>query len=311
MNHPDSVYHPRLVDPSGERAGKPKDVGLTMLIDKGVGLASFEEFLQLAGQYVDYIKLGFGTVALYPSEILQKKLLLAKKAGVFLYPGGTMFEVAYHQGVLKEHLDYMELPEKICNKFCQFVLKEHLDYMEQMGFSHLEISDGTIELPASERRTVIRKIVARGFTVITECGKKASGSHLSVEDLQQTLYSDLECGASYVIVEGRESGKNVGIYDKEGKLDTEFLSAVEKKIPVDVRKHLIWEAPQKNQQIGLIHFWGRNVNMGNIQFEDAYNLECLRRGLRFDTFILGHTSSGLQATYLADDKQIGLNTPTI
>ncbi|AMA72983.1 MULTISPECIES: phosphosulfolactate synthase [Aneurinibacillus] len=289
MNHPDSVYHPRLVDPSGERAGKPKDVGLTMLIDKGVGLASFEEFLQLAGQYVDYIKLGFGTVALYPSEILQKKLLLAKKAGVFLYPGGTMFEVAYHQGVLKEHLDYME----------------------QMGFSHLEISDGTIELPASERRTVIRKIVARGFTVITECGKKASGSHLSVEDLQQTLYSDLECGASYVIVEGRESGKNVGIYDKEGKLDTEFLSAVEKKIPVDVRKHLIWEAPQKNQQIGLIHFWGRNVNMGNIQFEDAYNLECLRRGLRFDTFILGHTSSGLQATYLADDKQIGLNTPTI
>jgi phosphosulfolactate synthase len=281
VNHPESTYHPRLVDPSGQRAAKPKDFGLTMLIDKGIGLASFGELLQFAGQYVDYIKLGFGTTALYPPEILQKKVLLAKESGVVLYPGGTLFEVAYYQGVLQEHLNYME----------------------KMGFSHLEISDGTIELPAQERRNMIREMVSRGFVVITECGKKAVGSHLSIEDLKRTLYSDLECGASYVIVEGRESGKNVGIYDKYGHIDTDFLSTIEKVITPSVRKHLIWEAPQKSQQIQLIHFWGRNVNIGNIESEDVYNLECLRRGLRFDTFLFEHTSSTLQADYLAAYKQ--------
>lgn len=283
MNHPDVAYHPRLADPAGERVDKSKDFGLTMIIDKGIGLASFEEFLQLAGQYVDYIKLGFGTTVLYPPEILQKKLLLAQKSGVALYPGGTLFEIAYYQGVLTSYLDSIE----------------------KLGFSCLEISDGTIELPASERHNMIREITARGFTVITECGKKAGGSHLSVEDLHKTLYSDLEQGASHVIVEGRESGTDVGIYDKKGRIDPEFLTAVEQAIPGDVRKRLIWEAPQKNQQIELLRFWGRNVNMGNIQFEDAYNLECLRRGLRFDTFLLRHESAAVQADCLPDYKNAG------
>ncbi|ERI11778.1 putative phosphosulfolactate synthase [Aneurinibacillus aneurinilyticus ATCC 12856] len=283
VNHPDVAYHPRLVDPAGERVDQSKDFGLTMIIDKGIGLASFEEFLQLAGQYVNYIKLGFGTTILYPPEILRKKLFLAQESGVALYPGGTLFEIAYYQGVLKNYLDSIE----------------------KLGFSYMEISDGTIDLPTSERHNMIREITARGFTVITECGKKAGGSHLSVEDLQKTLYSDLEHGASYVIVEGRESGTNVGIYDKKGRIDTEFLLAVEQAIPADVRKRLIWEAPQKNQQIELLYFWGRNVNMGNIQFEDAYNLECLRRGLRFDTFILGRESSAIQADCLTDYKNTG------
>ncbi|CEH30525.1 Putative phosphosulfolactate synthase [Aneurinibacillus migulanus] len=283
VNHPDVAYHPRLADPAGERVDKSKDFGLTMIIDKGIGLASFEEFLQLAGQYVDYIKLGFGTTVLYPPEILQKKLLLAQKSGVALYPGGTLFEIAYYQGVLTSYLDSIE----------------------KLGFSYLEISDGTIELPASERHNMIREITARGFTVITECGKKAGGSHLSVEDLHKTLYSDLEQGASHVIVEGRESGTDVGIYDKKGRIDPEFLTAVEQAIPGDVRKRLIWEAPKKNQQIELLRFWGRNVNMGNIQFEDAYNLECLRRGLRFDTFLLRHESAAVQADCLPDYKNAG------
>jgi len=273
VNHLDIAYHPRLLDPSGERANRPEDFGLTMVIDKGIGLSSFEECLQLAGQYVDYIKLGFGTAVLYSPELLRKKLLLAKKSGVVLYPGGTLFEIAYYQGVLQNYLDSLA----------------------KIGFNYVEISDGTIELVTSERRRMIREITARGFTVITECGKKAGGSYLSVEDLQQTLYSDLEQGASYVIVEGRESGTNVGIYDKQGQIDTEFLTTVEKAIPADIRKRLIWEAPQKKQQIELLRFWGRNVSMGNIQFEDIYNLECLRRGLRFDTFILGHESSAVQA----------------
>lgn len=273
MNHLDIAYHPRLADPSGERVGIPKDSGLTMMIDKGIGLASFEDFLQLAGRYVDYIKLGFGTTVLYPLEILRKKVLLADKCGVVLYPGGTLFEIAYYQGALQNYLDSMK----------------------KIGFRCLEISDGTIELSADERCSIIQEVAARGFIVITECGKKADGSQLSVEELQQTFYSDLAHGASYVIVEGRESGKGVGIYDKKGEIDPAFLTAVENAIAYEDRKRLIWEAPQKKQQIELLQFWGRNVNIGNVQVADAYNLECLRRGLRFDTFVFRHESTVVEA----------------
>ncbi|KKI92652.1 hypothetical protein WQ54_08555 [Bacillus sp. SA1-12] len=272
MKYPQNFCHPKLYDPSGERVSESEEHGLTMLIDKGIGLALFEELLQFAGQYVDYIKLGFGTTMLYPPELLKKKLALAKKENIALYPGGTLFEIAAHKGVLREYFEYIE----------------------RIGFNHIEISDGTIELPYRKRRKVIQEAVAKGFTVITECGKKAEGSHLEVKELDRTLYSDLECGASYVIVEGRESGKNVGIYNEKGLIDKEFLHDIEKTIAKDVRKYLIWEAPQKSQQIELIQFWGRNVNLGNIQCEDAYNLECLRRGLRFDTFPLNRSETILQ-----------------
>ncbi|WP_181444538.1 phosphosulfolactate synthase [Bacillus sp. 03113] len=262
MNQSENICQPQLLDPSGERISKSEKLGLTMLIDKGISITLFEEFLQLVGPYVDYIKLGFGTTMLYPFELLKKKLLLAKKANVILYPGGTLFEIAYHQGVIQEYFDYMQ----------------------KIGFDHLEISDGTIDLPMRSRREMILEAITNGFSVLTECGKKAQGSQFAVKELERTLYSDLECGASYVIVEGRESGKNVGIYNNEGMVDKEFLRDCEKTINRQMRQNLIWEAPQSKQQIELIHFWGRNVNMGNIQFEDAYNLECLRRGLRFDTF---------------------------
>jgi phosphosulfolactate synthase len=264
VNHlQNNVSHPLLVEEIGKREGKPRRNGLTMLIDKGVGLASFEETLQLAGGYIDFIKLGFGTTLLYPMEVLSKKLLLAKKAGVTLYPGGTLFELAYHHGFINEHFEFMK----------------------EAGFTHIEISDGTINLPEKERRSLIRESKEHGFTVITECGKKAVGSCLEIEELEKTFYSDLESGASHVIVEGRESGENVGIYDENGCADTEFLCAIEKVFSGEAMNHLIWEAPRKSQQIELILFFGKEVNMGNIQFEDAYNLECLRRGFRFDTFV--------------------------
>jgi phosphosulfolactate synthase len=272
LNHPQNTWHPLLIDPTGERINKSEEFGLTMLIDKGIGIALFEELLQLGGQYVDYVKLGFGTTVLYPPELLQKKLLLAKKANVILYPGGTLFEIASHKGVLKEYFDYMQ----------------------KIGFDHLEISDGTIELSPIRRRKIIKEAVAKGFTVITEYGKKDAGSQCEVNELESTLYSDLECGASYVIVEGRESGENVGIYNDKGKIDKKFLYNIKKTIPADMRKYLIWEAPQKNQQCELIHYWGRNVNFGNIQFEDVYSLECLRRGLRFDTFPIERSGSILK-----------------
>lgn len=272
VKYPQNDWHPHLIDPSGERANRSEELGLTMLIDKGISIGLFEEILQLAGQYIDYIKLGFGTTMLYPMELLQKKIRLAKKANVIVYPGGTLFEIASHKGLIKEYFSFLK----------------------KVGFDHIEISDGTIDMPSSKRRKCILEAVNQGFTVITEHGKKATGSQIEVKELKRTLYSDLECGASYMIVEGRESGEDVGIYNSKGIIDKEFLHEIEKMIPMHMRNYLIWEAPQKQQQNDLIHFWGRNVNLGNIHFEDAFNLECLRRGLRFDTFLTDRPGSILQ-----------------
>ena len=115
--------------------------------------------------------------------------------------------------------------------------------------------------------------------------KKSQRIFLSVEEVEKTLYSDLECGATYVIVEGRESGVNVGIYDEKGELDAEFLQQIQLRIATDFMSQLIWEAPQKKQQVSLIRNLGRNVNIGNVSVNELYALECLRRGLRSDTFL--------------------------
>lgn len=264
MNHLDTFFWTEnLVDPSGVRISKPRSHGLTMVIDKGLSPRTLTDFLSLSSPYVDFIKLGFGTSVLYPPAILQEKLRISKEAGIVLYPGGTFFEVAYQQKSFSTYLDSLEA----------------------LGFNFLEISDGTIEIPPIERCHLIRQAKKRGFHVITECGKKDNGFSLSMNELEKTLYSDLECGATYVIVEGRETGMNVGIYDKEGDLDMEFLQQIQSQISPDFMSQLIWEAPQKKQQISLIHCFGRNVNLGNISESELYSLECLRRGLRSDTFL--------------------------
>lgn len=264
MNHLDTfLWTENLIDPSGVRLSKPRSHGMTMVIDKGLGPRALTDLLSLSSSFVDFIKLGFGTSVLYPPAILKEKLRISKKAGIVLYPGGTFFEVAYQK---------QSLPA-------------YFDSLESIGFDYLEISDGTIEIPPKERCQLIRQAKERGFHVITECGKKANGFSLTMDELESTLYSDLECGATYVIVEGRESGINVGIYDEEGDLDMEFLQSIQSQISSDFISQLIWEAPLKKQQVSLIRCFGRNVNIGNISPNDLYSLECLRRGLRSDTFL--------------------------
>ncbi|WCK53155.1 phosphosulfolactate synthase [Aneurinibacillus sp. Ricciae_BoGa-3] len=254
-------WHPLLHDPSCERKAKPRATGLTMVIDQGIGPRMFEEMLAIAAPYIDFIKLGFGTSTLYPFDVLRQKILLANEAGVRIYPGGTFFEIAYQ-----------------CD-----LLNSYLETLARAGFNCVEVSDGSISMPGDVRSSLIKMCVSQGFAVISECGKKVSGTNLTMDELEETLYKDLEAGSSYVIVEGRESGMNVGIYDKQGKPDYEFLCAVETLIPKSIRNRLIWEAPMRQQQIDFIRFFGRNVNMGNIQPSETYSLESLRRGLRSDT----------------------------
>jgi len=255
--------HPQLLDPSQQRSAKPRSRGLTMIIDRGMGLGAFQEMIHLAGPYVDFIKLGFGTAALYPPEQLAAKVAYGRRYGIEVYPGGTFFEAAWAQGLE--------------NEFFRFVA--------DVGFSYVEISDGTVELPLAERRRLIREARERGLSVITEYGKKRTGSRIETPHMREVVEMDWDSGASYTIVEGRESGKDVGVFDQKGNSNDRLVHEIVHRLSQPER--LIWEAPQRHQQIYFIQSLGRNVNLGNIAMEDIFSLECLRRGLRSDTFCLG------------------------
>lgn len=251
-----------LTDPLAGRSAKPRTAGQTMLIDKGLGLSQTGDLLELAAAYIDTIKLGFGTAALYRSELLKAKIQLIRSYGVEPYPGGTFLEVAWVQGKLPEYLTACE----------------------RLGFRLIEVSDGTIPLSAEEREAAIRSARDRGFAVITEVGKKDDAACLDPLFALRQISADLEAGASKVIVEGRESGKGVGIYDKQGQVkddDLEILVA-----GVADPAILMWETPIKEQQQEMISRFGPNVNLGNISPADIIAVEALRRGLRGDTLKL-------------------------
>lgn len=256
-----ALWTPELIDPSNQRVSKPRTIGLTMIIDKGLGIYESDDLCLNASSYIDFIKLGFGTMALYPRHILEKKLALFQKHKMNPYPGGTFFEVALHQGAISEYIRSLH----------------------QLSITTIEISDGTIEMSLVERKKWIQTFIDEGFTVITEYGKKLSGSQIDLNELYETIESDLECGASYIIVEGRESGQDVGLYNAKGDADIQLLTEILKH---PQSRKLVWEAPQKQQQADFIRLIGTNVNLGNIAPNDIFGTESLRRGLRSDTFSL-------------------------
>lgn len=241
------------------RGGKPRQTGCTMLLDKRLGLSETRDLLELASDYIDTIKLTFGTSALYPEAVLREKIKLIRSHGVDVYPGGTLFEVAIWQ-----------------NK-----LESYLQCAADLGFTGIEVSDGTISLSTKERRRAIQSAKAQGFKVVTEVGKK-NGTPISVLRMQQIIADDLEYGADQVIIEGRESGKAVGIYDHDGNVKEAEMEALVHELPCH-ESVLLWEAPLKSQQVSLITRFGPNVNLGNIAPEETLALEALRCGLRGDT----------------------------
>jgi phosphosulfolactate synthase len=250
-----------LQEPVQGRLAKPRDKGLNMVIDKGLGVNALQDLLQIAGDYIDYLKLGFGTSFVYPEEILKEKIRIACNFNIDVYPGGTLFEVAVNQNRLNEFL---------------FRAK-------QLGFTAIEVSNGTIDLSDNMREKAIKKSMALGFKVLTEVGKKDRKNSLSLGEMIEQIEKDKLNGAYKIIIEGRESGKGVSIYDSTGDIDMEMLEellmAVQEKENI-----LIWEAPMKKQQSILINKLGPNVNLGNINTGEIIALEALRRGLRGDTF---------------------------
>jgi len=253
------AWESTLEMPVKGRSKKPRETGFTMVIDKGLGIEATKDLINLAGDYIDDVKLTFGTSAFYDENLLKEKNRLLKDAGIEVMPGGTFLEVTIWQKVYDRYLERAK----------------------ELGFTAIEVSDGTINIDVEIRKEIIKKALSAGFLVISEVGKKDPNEKIALSLMQEEIASDLAAGAFKVIVEAREAGKGVGIYDKEGKIKEDEVEAIVSGIE-DTDK-LIWEAPLKSQQQHLILRFGPNVNLGNIPPGDILALEALRCGLRGDT----------------------------
>jgi len=245
--------------PEPGRSMKPRTKGLTMVLDKGLGRRATKDLMETAADYIDFLKLSFGTSAFYDERLLREKVEIATGAGVDIYPGGTFLEVTVWQGRLVEYLRRAK----------------------ELGFTAIEVSDGTLQMSSEVRADCIKRALDAGFKVVTEVGKKSPDEKIAVAEMHRQIARDLELGAQVVIVEAREAGRGVGIYDKSGAVDEEEIERI--LSGVDEPDRLMWEAPLKNQQQYLILRFGNNVNLGNVPTTDVLALEALRQGLRGDT----------------------------
>ncbi|MDC7953273.1 phosphosulfolactate synthase [Liquorilactobacillus mali] len=238
---------------------KTSSTGLSMILDKGLGLNNASDLVQSAGEYIDFIKFGWGTAATFESDLVIKKNKIYHDNKILTYPGGTLLEIA--------------IQEKKLDLF--FKETSHL------GFNAIEVSDGSTSLSKKIRDNVIFLAREKGFFVISEVGKKNPllDHKISIETRVSQIHSDIASGSNFVIIEAREAGKNIGIYDESGNIISQELDILA-EIGTD---KLIFEAPLKKQQVDLILKFGPQVNLGNIASTDAISLETLRTGLRGDT----------------------------
>ena len=236
------------------RPGKPRTTGLTHVMDKGLNTRDIEGMFDTAGAFVDIVKFGWGTS--YVTNNLEKKIALYRSFGTPVVCGGTLFEVVYARGKMDEFKAW---------------LVEH-------RFAHVEISDGTIDIPRDEKLEFIRDF-ARDFTVLSEVGSKDSDVVYAPYQWVEWIKEELEAGAWKVITEAREGG-TAGIFRKDGDMRTGLIDEIAHEISVD---DLIFEAPTKSSQAWFVKQFGPNVNVGNIPPDEVIPLETLRLGLRGDT----------------------------
>ncbi|ATW23473.1 phosphosulfolactate synthase [Candidatus Formimonas warabiya] len=249
-----------ITDPyTGRNAEKPRRQGKTIISDLGYGLGEIKDFLENCGQYIDRAKLAFGTTVIYSKDYLREKIKLYKEFGIDVNPGGTCAEIAIYQGVFEPFLEKAKA----------------------MGFTTIEISDGTIKMDDKVRTSVITKALEAGFEVISEVGKKHISEQLEIQEAIRQIKRDLELGVSSVTVESRGSAKGIGIYDKDGKVKADDVEAM-LAAGIDPQ-NLTWEAPTKDGQEFFISYFGNNVNLANVRYFEVIALEGLRRGLRGDT----------------------------
>mgnify|MGYP001029989081 FL=1 len=238
-----------------ERTKKIRKTGITMVMDKGLSPIEAEGLMEVASDLIDFVKLGFGTSII--TQNLEKKIQIYKEAGVKVYFGGTLFEAFV---IRKQFSD-----------FIKWVKKYKIDTVE--------VSDGSIALE-HEKKCEYISILAKDYLVLSEVGSKDESIIVRPNLWVKEMKDELDAGSTYVIGEARESG-NVGIYTKSGNARVMLIEKIKKELPVD---KIIFEAPQKNQQVYFIKEFGTNVNLGNVAYQDVIALETLRLGLRGDTF---------------------------
>jgi len=241
------------------RAAKPRETGLTMVLDTGLSPAALDDMLSSAGQYIDYVKLGWATGLVQPDVL--DKIAVLKNAGIGRCVGGTFFELAYLQGRVPQLFDRLEALE----------------------FDHLEISDGTIDLAQDEKLAYIESAASR-FVVLSEHGSKDAAQIKAPRLWVEGMIHELEAGAWKVIAEGRESG-TAGLY----RGSSEIRGGLVDELVADIDPaRIVWEAPLKSHQTFLIKQLGSDVNLGNIPPSQVIALETLRLGLRSDTLLHFH-----------------------
>jgi phosphosulfolactate synthase len=238
-----------------ERTAKPRDFGYTMVMDKGLSLREVEDFLSVSTEFVDIVKLGWGTSSITPN--LQDKINLYQQAGIPVYFGGTLFEAFY-----------------IRNQFDDF-----RKVLDKYGITYAEVSDGSIEMNQDDKCECIRTL-SEQVTVLSEVGSKDAEKIIPPYKWIDLMQSELDAGAWKVIGEAREGG-NVGLFRSSGEVRSGLVEEILTKIPFE---KIIWEAPQKAQQVWFIKLLGTNVNVGNIAPNEVIPLETIRLGLRGDTF---------------------------
>ncbi|MBQ2665575.1 phosphosulfolactate synthase [Methanobrevibacter sp.] len=245
---------------SKKRPEKPRDCGITMVLDKGLGLETAESLMNISGDYVDYLKFGWGTSIVHDREIIKAKVEMYKSHKITPYTGGTLFELAYMNGKLDEFFD-----------------EAH-----DLGFPAIEISDGSTNISHEEKLKCIRMAKGEGFEVLSEVGKKDPNldKELTLDERIRYMQEELDAGSSLVIVEAREGGKNIGIFDSTGNAKEDEIDYILDNFD---GSRILWEAPNKDQQVFFILKLGNTVNLGNISSDDITSLETLRQGLRGDT----------------------------
>lgn len=238
-----------------ERSSKPREKGITMMMDKGLSCSEAEAFCESSGTYTDLVKFGFGTSMV--TNRLEDKLKIYKEANMKCYFGGTLFEAFIARGKFDEY-------RKLLSK-----------YKLEMA----EVSDGSIVLDHDEKCKYIEKL-SKDFTVLSEVGSKEAGIIISPSKWINMMNTEIQSGAWKVIAEGRESG-TVGIFRPSGHAHTLLINRITAKVPAE---KIMWEAPKKEQQVWFIKQFGADVNLGNIAPFEVIAMECLRLGLRGDTF---------------------------
>lgn len=237
------------------RTQKPRNNGLTMVMDKGLSVRQAEDLMAVGADYIDFVKLGWTTAYIIPQ--LEEKLAVYREAGVHPYFGGTLFEAF-----------------TIRNQFDDF-----LRMLEKYKLDYAEISDGSITLPHEKKCEYIAN-VSKHVTVISEVGSKDNTKIMAPYKWISLMKAELAAGTWRLIAESRESG-NVGLYRESGEVRQGLVDEILNEIP---NEKIIWEAPLKSQQVYFINLVGTNVNLGNINTNEIIALETTRMGLRGDTF---------------------------